>query len=174
MKTPILSIDFDGVLHSYISGWQGARNIPDPPVDGAIHWLRSLLSDPECVCAMAPRHLDFDVRIFSSRARYIGGRRAMKKWLFKHFKAIGEPGQCVELLKFPLFKPPSFLHIDDRSWTFAGVFPTIDFMKGFKPWLRNCAERHDYPPPPMEEQFSKWFAKDFDERFNKAMKAGDP
>lgn len=46
-KTPILSIDFDGVLHSYKSGWQGARNIPDPPVPDAIPWLRSLLSDPD-------------------------------------------------------------------------------------------------------------------------------
>jgi len=136
VKTPILSIDFDGVLHSYKSGWQGAGNIPDPPVDGAIPWLRSLLSDPECVCAMAPRYLDFDVRIFSSRSRFIGGRRAIKKWLLKEFEAIGEPGQCVELLKFPLWKPPSFLHIDDRAWQFRGCFPSVDEMKAFRPWNR--------------------------------------
>ena len=29
MSKPILCLDFDGVLHSYTSGWRGAR-IPDP------------------------------------------------------------------------------------------------------------------------------------------------
>ena len=38
MKTILL--DFDGVIHSYTSGWKGAGVIPDPPVPGAIDFLR--------------------------------------------------------------------------------------------------------------------------------------
>jgi hypothetical protein len=34
MRKPILCLDFDGVLHSYTSGWKGAAVIPDPPVPG--------------------------------------------------------------------------------------------------------------------------------------------
>lgn len=33
-KKPILNFDFDGVCHSYTSGWQSADTIPDDPVPG--------------------------------------------------------------------------------------------------------------------------------------------
>ena len=36
---PILCLDFDGVLHSYTSGWLGADVIPDPPVPGYAQFL---------------------------------------------------------------------------------------------------------------------------------------
>lgn len=127
MKRPILCVDFDGVIHSYTSGWKGPRNITDPPVPGAINWLRSLLSDPDCICSMAPRYLDYDVQIYSSRSRYIGGRRAMKKWLKKWFNYYCYPPSCVdELLKFPNKKPPASILIDDRAFRFQGRFPPLD------------------------------------------------
>lgn len=34
MYIPTVSFDFDGVIHSYRSGWKGAAVIPDPPVEG--------------------------------------------------------------------------------------------------------------------------------------------
>jgi hypothetical protein len=131
---PILCIDFDGVLHSYARGWKGPRVIPDPPVPGAIEWLLSLLSDPESVCAMAPRFKHFNVQIYSSRSRYIGGRRAMKKWLVKH----GFPPAYLELIRFPTRKPPAFLQIDDRAMTFTGKFPTEKEMRAFRPWNKRA------------------------------------
>jgi len=131
---PILCLDFDGVLHSYTSGWKGARVIPDGPMPGAIDWLRSLLTDAECVCAMAPRYDRFDVQIYSSRSRYWGGRRAMRNWLAYQFVQAGYYRQLVELLKFPKAKPPAFLTIDDRAMCFTGEFPTVDEMQAFKPF----------------------------------------
>lgn len=131
-RPPILCVDFDGVLHSYTSGWKGARNIPDRPVPGAIEWLSSLVSDGDSVCAMAPRYLDFDVCIFSSRNRYIGGARAMRKWLV----SWGFPKDKLENLRFPLLKPPAFLLVDDRAFHFQGFFPTAKQMLDFKPWYR--------------------------------------
>lgn len=128
---PILSIDFDGVLHSYISGWQGPRNIPDRPVPGAIEWLRDLLPDQRVMGS--PRHLTFDVQVFSSRARYWGGRTAMKRWLLRQGVSEGE----LESIKFPLWKPPSFLHIDDRALRFNGTFPTVEAMLAFRPYRCN-------------------------------------
>lgn len=68
---PILCIDFDGVLHSYTSGWQGASQIPDPPVPGAVEFLLEARQK-------------FTVAIFSSRSHQWGGKRAMKRWLKRH------------------------------------------------------------------------------------------
>ena len=114
----IVSIDFDGVIHSYTSGWQGAKYIPDPPVNGAIAWLRSLLTN---------RNLR--VHIFSSRNAQ-GGRTAMKKWLIYH----GLTKEELQGIEFPNSKPPSHLHIDDRAWTFTGEFPTASVILAFEPW----------------------------------------
>ena len=36
----ILCLDFDGVIHSFTSGWRGAGIIPDPPVPGALDFIK--------------------------------------------------------------------------------------------------------------------------------------
>lgn len=121
----IICVDFDGVLHSYKSGWKGADRIPDPPVAGdsiwsnAIDWLEDMIAYPE-----------FIICIFSSRSHYFSGRQAMKKWLRKY-------GLCEEALKklrFPKEKPAAFVTIDDRAIVFKGEFPTVANILDFKPW----------------------------------------
>ena len=54
MNAPILCLDFDGVIHSFKSGWKGAGKIPDPPVEGAIEWIRSLLGCSDREVALKP------------------------------------------------------------------------------------------------------------------------
>lgn len=88
MGKPILSIDFDGVIHSYKSGWKGAHVIPDPPVPGAIAALFRYLE------------AGFDVAIFSSRSKSLRGRWAMQRWLAKaigeHWTAGNTPPSLIE------------------------------------------------------------------------------
>lgn len=124
MSKPILCLDFDGVIHSYTSGWKGATEIPDPPVDGAIGFMLDAL-----------KH--FDVVIFSSRSGQYGGITAMKEWLYEH------AGQCwhetpdgpgIEDVRFVDEKPPALVTIDDRAITFTGEWPSMDALKNFKPW----------------------------------------
>ena len=67
MSKPILCLDFDGVCHSYTSGWQGADNIPDPPVEGLFEFL-------------IEAHQHFSIHIYSSRSHQEGGIIAMNKW----------------------------------------------------------------------------------------------
>jgi len=117
----IVCIDFDGVLHSYDSGWKGPANIPDAPTPGAFQWLLSLCDDPE-----------FEPAIYSSRSRYYaeGAVEAMKDWLFEH----GFPKDRIKDISFPTEKPAAFLMLDDRAMRFAGVFPSLEQMRNFKPW----------------------------------------
>lgn len=117
----IVAVDFDGVLHSYTSGWKGPRNIPDPPVNGAIEWLYLMMQSNK-----------IKIAIFSSRSRYLGGRRAMKRWLRKH----GLTKLALKKISFPTRKPPAFILIDDRAYTFKGKFPTEEFILDFKPWYK--------------------------------------
>lgn len=122
---PILCLDFDGVLHSYASGWKGADIIPDPPVPGAIAFLRQ-----------AVEH--FDVHIFSSRSNQPGGRTAMAEWLGRYVAAERlsdhEDLAWAGAINWPTEKPPAMVTLDDRAITFTGSWPSMGELRGFKPW----------------------------------------
>lgn len=124
----IILVDWDGVLHSYVSGWKGASVIPDPPVPGAIEWLHRMVNDDR-----------FEVCIYSSRSRQWGGKRAMRAWLKKHagmlwYSGPGRLSVGLEDIKFPTKKPAAFLTLDDRCFRFDGTFPTPDAINEFLPW----------------------------------------
>ena len=157
MKKPILLLDFDGVLNSYLSGWQGARNIPDPPVEGALDFIVEAV-------------YYFQVCIYSARSSQFGGKWAMKQWLKKHYielalpwwddpldtsmlghafygyiceSAFADPWpdevkhatrRLLKEIKFPTKKPPAFLTLDDRAICFTGEFPDTADLLEFKPW----------------------------------------
>jgi hypothetical protein len=148
-RKPILCLDFDGVIHSYASGWKGPRTIPDAPVPGALEFIVTALQE-------------FDVQIFSSRTRYWGGRRAMRKWLIHWYVELGQDWRhtpawlravieqhgvetwrdevqlgvknIVKRIGFPRHKPPAMVGLDDRVITFIGFWPAISDLKEFKPW----------------------------------------
>lgn len=164
MKKPILALDFDGVIHSYSSGWRGPRTIPDPPVPGALEFICHAVASGKVQLA-----------IYSSRSRYFLAKRAMRKWLFNQYMALAgvdpedrwnipDPGKgeipqwlyswiaCLAFadpwddearygikkllreISWPTRKPPAFLTIDDRAWTFEGTFPELDNLLSFRPW----------------------------------------
>lgn len=132
-RKPILCIDFDGVLHSYASGWKGVAVVSDPPVPGAMDFLDRAL-------------VRFDVHIFSSRSGDPDGLAAMRDWTRDHLcRQLGsDRGAGVfDLLHWPQEKPPALVTIDDRAVTFLGEWPDIDALADFQPWNK-C------PPVPAE------------------------
>jgi len=112
-------VDFDGVLHSYTSGWKGAEVASDPPTPGAIEWLQKML-----------REKDLILCVYSSRSNQTGGIRTIKDWLYKHGLSPADIGR----LEFPISKPAAWLTIDDRCICFSGAFPTAEEIHKFKPW----------------------------------------
>lgn len=111
-------VDFDGVLHSYKSGWQGPDVINDPPVEGAIEFLKTVID------------FGYNVCIYSSRSSQVGGIIAMQGWLTLHGLKLG----YREKLSFPIEKPPAHLTIDDRAICFEGQWPTVELIDDFVPW----------------------------------------
>lgn len=129
---PILCLDFDGVCHSYTSGWKGADVIPDSPVPGLFEFLWA-----------AKEH--FDIQVYSSRSHQDGGINAMWRWFGKYnseYMHANDPSlaerfgefECPDWIKFPEEKPAAMISIDDRAITFTGEWPDIEFLKAFKPW----------------------------------------
>lgn len=120
-KMPILVVDFDGVIHSYTSGWTRVDDIRDPPVPGALAFLRAALDY-------------FNVAIFSSRSSSKSGIDAMKSWLLRWATENDAYGGWVHELSFPTTKPSAFVTLDDRAITFTGTFPSIETLLNFKTW----------------------------------------
>lgn len=112
MKTVVL--DFDGVIHSYKSGWKGLTVIPDDPVPG----IRQAISDI--------REAGYEVIVVSSRCSSPEGVLAIAKYLEAH--EIYVDGIREK-------KPPAIVYIDDRAICFNGnANELLEKIQQFKPW----------------------------------------
>lgn len=107
--------DFDGVIHSYKSGWKGIDIIPDPPVDGIREVMQELKDD------------GYTVVILTTRAAEIPGKIAVCEWCNKH-------GITYDLVT--AVKPPSVVYVDDRGMKFEGnTTGLVEKIKGFHSWV---------------------------------------
>lgn len=99
MKMKNIVFDFDGVIHSYTSGWQGADNIPDPPVGGIKELLEKI------------KDLGYAIWIVTTRASTIEGTHAVIDYLKKY---------DIPYYTVTDIKPSALVYIDDRALTFTG------------------------------------------------------
>lgn len=110
---PTIVFDFDGVIHSYFSGWQGIDVIPDPPVDGIRETIEQLRKRYRLV-------------VVSSRCREKKGLEATKRWLADH---------NIEVDDVTFEKVPAIVYVDDRALTFDGdPEALLGKIRHFKPW----------------------------------------
>lgn len=113
---PIVVFDFDGVVHSYTSGWKGITDIPDPPVEGIGEAIQEI------------RDIGYNVVIVSTRSKTEEGRQAILEWLDNNNIVVDEVSGT---------KPPAMCYIDDRAICFDGNSSTLlDKVKNFKTWMQ--------------------------------------
>ena len=106
MSKRTVVFDFDGVIHSYKSGWKG-ENIIKEAIDEI-------------------RKSGYEVIVVSTRCAYYEGRVAIFEWLKKYGIVVDDV--CKE-------KPPAICYIDDRAICFDGKPDALlDKIKLFKPW----------------------------------------
>ena len=110
--------DFDGVIHSYTSGWQGEDTILDPPVPGIREALKEI------------RDAGYEVVVVSTRCATIKGHGAIEAWLYDNGLREYIDKVCKE-------KPPAVAYIDDRAICFDGHPETLlKKIKNFQPWYK--------------------------------------
>ena len=121
---PNIVFDFDGVIHSYKSGWKGAENIPDPVVPGIADAIREL------------REIGYRVVVVSTRCSTPKGMGAVRYYLKKNEIIVDD---------VLMEKPPALCYIDDRAIRFDGhPEKLVEQVVNFRTWLEG-GTRNDEP-----------------------------
>lgn len=113
-RKPIICIDFDGVIHDYLKGWQDGSIYGDV-TPGFFAWA-----------AAAKDH--FKLVIYSSRSKDAAQLEDMKRWLADRIAEATFAGVMLDDFEFSGVKPPAFLTIDDRCVRFNGRWDDAQFL----------------------------------------------
>lgn len=115
MKQTVV-FDFDGVINSYKSGWQGLTLISDEPVEGIKEAIAEI------------RKAGYEVVVVSTRCADYHGKCAVIDYLNKH---------DIEVDDVMAEKPPAIVYIDDRAICFDGQPETLlGKINDFQPWYK--------------------------------------
>lgn len=111
---PTVVFDFDGVIHSYTSGWRGVGIISDPPVPGIAEAINDI------------RERGYQVIVVSTRCASDYGKAAIEKFLEENDIVVDE---------VLAHKPPALVYIDDRAICFDGnPAGLLEKIQNFQPW----------------------------------------
>ena len=108
-------LDFDGVVHQYVSGWKGYDTVLDPPIASTVKAIKKL------------RENGYRVVICTARSEHLDGHKAVVDWLKKY---------NIEVDDVCATKPTAMIYIDDRAVTYVPDMDICEVVKSFKPWVK--------------------------------------
>lgn len=115
---PTVVFDFDGVIHSYVSGWKGVDVISDPIVPGIKEAVENL------------RETGYKVVVVSTRCTSYEGIGAVRRFLRNNGIVVDDV--LAE-------KPPAVCYVDDRAICFRGDAKALpEQIKKFKSWVEEA------------------------------------
>lgn len=118
--------DFDGVIHSYKSGWHGVDLALDSPVEGIRECINEMKNDG-----------NYEIVIYSSRCGHEKGIKCIEEYCKNHKIYYDEISKD---------KKAAFLTIDDRCICFDGnAYTLFEKIKQFKPWTKKGKKEFDNP-----------------------------
>lgn len=124
-KRYTIAVDFDGVIHSYVTPWIAAFVIPDAPVPGAMLWLYTMIQK-------------FEVNIFTTRGKSWRGRRTVREWLKRYAGGMWnghDDARGLKNVRITATKEPALIYLDDRAVRFDGKnFPSVEEVHKLRPW----------------------------------------
>jgi hypothetical protein len=124
---PNVVLDFDGVIHSYVSGWQGAGVVPDPPVPLIDEEIKRI------------RAAGYRVVVVSTRCATPEGMGAVRRYLREN---------GIEVDDVVAEKPPAKVYVDDRALLFDGnPKGLLEKIQQFRPWQEGGPLRGKPPVP---------------------------
>lgn len=130
MLRQTICLDFDGVVHHYITPWVSPTIISDDVTPGFFEWADQV-------------YPYFNLVIYSARSKEPGGIEAMQTWLVEQrskWEVAGgvSPTGKPATFSFSTGKPAAILYVDDRGLRFEGDWSTltIESLKAFLPWNR--------------------------------------
>lgn len=142
-RKPTLCLDFDGVIHSYASGWRGAHVVPDPPVPGAIEAVLGYLAHFDVAVHSSRFNAEHDAWVQTGSGGWTHPRHAVRDWLAAHGLArdLVEPNGDASparagVVRLVATKPAARVTLDDRALTFTGAWPAPEELLSFRPWTR--------------------------------------
>jgi hypothetical protein len=124
MNKKTIVFDFDGVIHSYTSGWQGISVIQDPVVPDIREAINYLRMD------------GYEVIVVSTRCARPDGKLAVIRYLIDNHIVVDD---------VVAYKPPAICYIDDRAICFDGdALGLISKIRKFKPWYQRAKTETEY------------------------------